>query len=195
MKRIKRDLLEAAALSLTVFLVLHFTVQNFRIDGPSMHPTLINEQHLIVSKVAYFRVNPSALLRFIPFTDKTYEDLPFISSANFSYGDVIAFTYPPDPSFDVVKRVIGLPGDIIEIEEGRVIRNGETLDEAYVINVDRDSVDAIEVPPNFYYVLGDNRLASTDSRSWGFVPDDHIIGRAWLSYWPSDRLEFIHSLW
>ena len=195
MKRIKRDLLETAALSLTVFLVLHFTVQNFRIDGPSMHPTLINEQHLIVSKVAYFRVNPSALLRFIPFTDKTYENFPLIASANFNYGDVIAFAYPPAPSLDVVKRVIGLPGDIIEIERGQVFRNGQMLSEAYVVNRDGHSADAIEVPPNSYFVLGDNRLASTDSRSWGFVPDDHIIGRAWLSYWPSDRLEFIHSLW
>ncbi len=195
MKRIKRDLLETAALSLTVFLVLHFTVQNFRIDGASMHPTLINEQHLIVSKVAYFGLSPSVLLRFIPFSDKASENLPFLASAKPYYGDVIAFTYPLDPSLDLVKRVVGLPGDIIVIEQGRVIRNGETLDEAYVINADRSSVDAVEVPPNSYYVLGDNRPASTDSREWGLVSDEHIIGRAWLSYWPSERLKFIHPLW
>ena len=195
MKRIKRDLLETAALSLTVFLVLHFAVQNFRIDGPSMHPTLINEQHLIVSKVTYFRVSPSALLRFVPFADETDKSPPFLASPKLNHGDVIAFTYPLDPSLDLVKRVVGLPGDIIEIEQGQVIRNGETLDEAYVVNWDRNSVDAVEVPPNSYYVLGDNRRRSTDSRDWGFVPGDHIIGRAWLSYWPSDRLEFIHPPW
>ena len=188
-------MLETAALSLTVFLVLHFTVQNFRIDGPSMHPTLINEQHLIVSKVAYLHVNLSALLHFPPFSDRTDKSLPFLASAKPYYGDVIAFTYPPDPSLDLVKRVVGLPGDIIKIEQGRVILNGDTLDEAYVINGDRRSADAVEVPPNSYYVLGDNRDASTDSREWGFVSDDHIIGRAWLSYWPSDKLKFIHPLW
>ena len=67
--------------------------------------------------------------------------------------------------------------------------------EAYVVNGDRRTLESIEVPPNSYYVLGDNRRRSTDSRDWGFVPSDHIIGRAWLSYWPSDRLEFIHPLW
>ena len=195
MKRIKRDLLETAALSLTVFLVLHLTVQNFRIDGSSMHPTFINEQHVIVSKAAYFRVNPSALLRFMPFAGKTDESLSLVASRSPEYGDVIAFTYPRDPSFDLVKRVIGLPGDIIEIEQGQVIRNGETLDEAYVVNGDRRSVDAVEVPPGSYYVLGDNRRASTDSRSWGFVREEDIIGRAWLSYWPSDKFEFLQPLW
>ena len=94
-----------------------------------------------------------------------------------------------------MKRVIGLPGDIIEIEQGRVIRNGEALDEAYVFNGDGHSADAVEVPPNFYYVLGDNRSASTDSRTWGFLAEDQIIGRAWVRYWPSDRFEFIHPIW
>ena len=195
MNRIKRDLLETAALSLAVFLILHFTVQNFRIYGSSMHPTLIDEQHVIVSKLAYLRVNPSALLRFPPSGERAGESIPFIASDQPAYGDTIAFTYPLDPSLDLVKRVVGLPGDIIEIEQGRVIRNGEALDETYVVNGDGRSSNAVEVPPNSYYVLGDNRSASTDSRAWGVVADDHIIGRAWVSYWPSDRISFLHPLW
>ncbi len=191
MRTFIQELLTASGLFLIVFLALHFSIQNFRIDGSSMHPTFIDEQHVIVSKAAYFRVNPSALLHFTPFADKTDESLSLVASRSPEYGDVIAFTYPRDPSFDLVKRVIGLPGDIIEIERGQVIRNGETLDEAYVVNGDRRSVDAVEVPPGSYYVLGDNRRASTDSRSWGFVREEDIIGRAWLSYWPSDRFEFL----
>ena len=195
MRTFIQELLTASGLFLIVFFALHFSIQNFRIDGSSMHPTLINKQHVIVSKAAYFRVNPSALLRFMPFADKTDESLPFIASAKPNYGDVIAFTYPRDPSLDLVKRVIGLPGDIIQIEQGQVIRNGEMLDEAYVVNEDRRSVNAVEVPPGSYYVLGDNRRASTDSRTWGFVREEDIIGRAWLSYWPSDRFEFLQPLW
>ena len=160
-----------------------------------MHPTLIDEQHLIASKLAYSRINPTALLRFIPVVDKTNASPSFTASDQPGYGDVIAFTYPLDPSRALVKRVVGLPGDTIEIYRGQVIRNGERLREPYVTHRDSRTFAPLEVPPDSYYVLGDNRRASTDSRAWGFVADDHIIGRAWLSYWPSDRLEFIHPLW
>ena len=190
-----QELLAASGLFIIVFLTLHFSIQNFRIDGSSMRPTLIDKQHVIVSKAAYFRVNPSALTQFLPFTEKRDERVRFMALDGPDYGDVIAFTYPRDPSLDLVKRVVGLPGDIIEIEQGQVIRNGETLNEAYVVNADRHSVDAVEVPPNSYYLLGDNRRASTDSRTWGFIHEEDIIGRAWLSYWPSDRLEELQPLW
>ena len=154
--------------------MLHFSVRNFRIDGPSMHPTLIDEQHVIVSKVAYLRFTPSAQP---------------------DYGDVIAFAYPKDPSRHIVKRVIGLPGDVIEIVEGQVIRNGKRLSEPHVTHLDGRDFAPVQVPPAAYYVLGDNRRMSTDSRAWGFVREEDIIGRAWLSYWPSDRFEFLQPLW
>ena len=195
MRTFIQELLTSSGLFLIVFLALHFSIQNFRIDGSSMHPTFIDERHVVVSKAAYFRVNPSALLHFMPSAGRADERVPFFASDQPAYGDTIAFTYPIDPSLNLVKRVIGLPGDIIEIERGQVIRNGDMLDEAYVVNGDRRSVDAVEVPPGSYYVLGDNRRASTDSRRWGFVREEDIIGRAWLSYWPSDRLEFLQPLW
>ena len=160
-----------------------------------MHPTLIDKQHVIVSKAAYFRINPSDLLQFSPFAERTKETVPFISYDRPAYGDTIAFTYPKDTSLDLVKRVIGLPGDIIKIEQGQVIRNGQSLHEPYVTHRDSSTFAPLEVPPNSYYVLGDNRRASTDSRAWGFVAGEHIIGRAWLSYWPSDRFEFLRPLW
>ena len=189
-----QELLIASGLFLVVFLALHFSVQNFRIDGSSMHPTLIDEQHVIVSKAAYFRINPSALLLFMPFADKPDESLPFVESRPPEFGEMIAFTYPLDPTRDLVKRVVGLPGDVIEIRQGKVILNGEPLDESYLTHSDSRTFAPLQVPPGSYYVLGDNRRASTDSRAWGFVPEERIIGRAWLSYWPSDRLDFLHPL-
>ena len=106
-----------------------------------------------------------------------------------------SMVFPKDPTRDVVKRVIGLPGDVIDIDSGQVIRNGKHLDEPYVVHQDARTFDPVRVPQSSYYVLGDNRLISSDSRHWGFVPEEHIIGRAWLSYWPSDRIAFLHALW
>ena len=193
--QIKRDLVEAALISLAVFLALHFSIQNFRIDGSSMHPTLVNTQHLIASKVAYLRLHPTALMDMFSYNKSEDSSASFFTTLTPSYGYVVAFVYPVDPSKSLVKRVIGLPGDVIEVETGYVIRNGQKLQEPYVLNRDKQTISEITVPADSYYVLGDNRRRSTDSRDWGFVPSEHIIGRAWVSYWPSDRLEFLHPLW
>ena len=145
--------------------------------------------------MAYLRVNLSALFHFAPFVDTPEEEVTLIASEELGHGDIVALVHPLDPSRDLVKRVIGLPGDVIEIDQGQIIRNGQILKESYVVNGDRRTLEAIEVPPDSYYVLGDNRRHATDSRDWGFVSSDHIIGRAWFSCWPLDRLEFIHPLW
>ena len=190
-----RELLEAAALFLVIFLVLHFSIRNFRIDGPSMHPSMVDEQHVIVSKIAYSRFSLAPLANFSPFTHASDESGAFLTSHPPEYGDVIAFIHPRDTSRALVKRVIGLPGDVIEIEDGQVIRNGERLDEPYVVHSDTRSFAPVVVSDGSYYVLGDNRLVSSDSRDWGLAPEEHIIGRAWLSYWPLDRIEFLSWLW
>ena len=171
------------------------TIKNFRIDGTSMYPTFVNEQHIIVGKLPYLQINPGALWSLVPFGKKSEEAPSLLSSTGPVHGEVIAFTYPVDPSREFVKRVIGLPGDTVELDEGQVIRNGEALDEPYVLNNDRRSMKPVTVPEGSYYVLGDNRPVSNDSRSWGFVSRDQIIGRVWFSYWPSDRIEFLHGPW
>ena len=188
-------MLLTTAIFWAVFLVLQFTIQNFRVDGSSMHPTLVDTQHLIASKVAYLRVHPTALLGMFSIRKAEDRDTSLFTSPPPAYGEVVAFAYPVDPSQDLVKRVIGLPGDVIEIQEGYVVRNGQRLPETYVFNRDRRTISEVTVPSDSYYVLGDNRRRSTDSRDWGFVPGGHIIGRVWFSYWPSHRVEFIHPLW
>ena len=195
MRQFIREALDAAALFIVVFAALQLSVQNIRIDGMSMRPTVVNEQHIIVSKLAYVGLNPSALRRYVPFVENSRNDDSLIESQPPDYGDMIAFLYPEDPSREFVKRVIGLPGDYIEIDRGQVIRNGEPLDEPYVVHADTRSFKRVRVPTDSIYVLGDNRLVSSDSRHWGFVSDELIIGRAWLSYWPSDRIQFLHQLW
>ena len=94
-----------------------------------------------------------------------------------------------------MEEVIGVPGDTIELDRGQVIINGEPLDEPCVVNKDRLSISPVKMPEGSNFALRDNRPPSSDSRSWGFVHEEHIIGRAWLSYWPVDRFEFHHSLW
>ena len=160
----------------------------------SMSPTFVDEQHILISKLAYLRVNPGALRHLIPFGEESEDGLALFASVSPDYGEVIAFNAPLDPSRQFLKRVIGLPGDTIEVNMGQVIRNGEPLNEPYVVNRDRRTVESVRVPEKSYYVLGDNRPGSSDSRNWGFVPEGYIIGRAWFSYWPSDRVEFLHGL-
>ncbi len=84
--------------------------------------------------------------------------------------------------------MIGVPGDVVEIRRGQVFVNGEALDEPYVTHPDRGSLPPRTIPASSFFVLGDNRRASNDSRDWGPVPAENIIGRAWVSYWPLDRL-------
>ena len=182
--KVLRELLLTAVVSFAVFLAIHSSIENFRVDGSSMLPTLVDGQFLIANKLLYARLSredtdPTSLFAFHP---------P-------RHGDVIIMVFPKDPTRDVVKRVMGLPGDVIEIDSGQVVRNGERLDEPYVAHRDTRSFDAVEVPDNSYYVLGDNRLVSSDSRHWGFVSAKYIIGRVWYSYWPSDRIEFLHGPW
>jgi signal peptidase I len=116
-------------------------------------------------------------------------------------GDVVVFIAPPDPTKDYIKRVIGLPGDSIYIKGGDVYVNGKLLDESAYLNPDVKTYEGaflsegqtITVPPNEYFVLGDNRPESSDSRTWGFVTKDEIIGKSLFVYWPLDRIRLIKN--
>ena len=173
-------------MALLIFVALEFSVQNFRVEGSSMRTTLSEGQYLLVNKLVYWRFDPGGLSSAVPFVHAAGDDAsaPFYAFHPPEHGDILIFHFPNDPSRDFVKRVIGVPGDWIEIKWGIVIRNSVELDEPYVTNPDRRSYDPVEVPENSFYVLGDNRRASNDSRNWGMVPDENVIGRAWASYWP-----------
>ncbi len=163
-----RELIETLALTLIIFLLIRFAVQNFRIEGYSMEPNFHDGQFLIVNKLVYLLHPPER-------------------------GDVIVFIPPTNTSRDFIKRVIGLPGDRIEITNGRVYVNGALLDEPYPLNPGTYSAGPVTVPPGEYFVLGDNRNNSSDSHSWGSVPAKDIIGKAWVSYWPPQLMGLIPS--
>jgi signal peptidase I len=154
-----RELIETLILTLVIFLLIRFAVQNFRIEGYSMEPDFHDGQFLFVNKLLYLFRPPER-------------------------GDVIVFVPPNNSTRDFIKRVIGLPGDTVEIINGSVYVNGGKLEEDYPLNPGSYSSPPVIVPPEEYFVLGDNRNYSSDSHSWGTVSVKMIIGKAWISYWP-----------
>jgi signal peptidase I len=162
--------METAVLTLLLFMVVRLTVQNFRVDGPSMMPTLQTNEYILVDKAVYFLHPPQR-------------------------GDIIVFIAPPDPSQDYVKRVIGVPGDTVQVDvSGKVYVNGDALSEPYVADLDNPyGAHTWKLGANQYFVLGDNRGDSSDSRAWGPVPRGNIIGKASLVYWPAPDLHFLQS--
>ncbi|MGE4298501.1 MAG: signal peptidase I [Desulfovibrionaceae bacterium] len=177
-KNVLLEYLEAFIIALVLALFIRgFVVQAFKIPSGSMLQTLQIGDHLLVNKFIYGVK--------IPFTDKI-----LIPVATPDHGDIIVFEFPEDPSKDFIKRIIGLPGDTIEVRNKALYRNGEKLDEPYVQHTDpslvtsiRDNMEPITVPEGKYFVMGDNRDESYDSRWWGFVDRGKIKGKAWLIYW------------
>jgi signal peptidase I len=181
-KSLFQELLEALLLTLVLFAVTRFSLQNFQVDGFSMVPTLQNGEYILVDKISY---------RF-------HGDLP-------ARGDIIVFKYPQDTSRDFIKRVIGLPGDTIAIKPVggtyHTFVDGRMLDEPYIngpmgMPYPADCASATTctphvVPPGDLFVMGDNRNQSFDSRMWGDLPKKDIIGRALISYWPLSHLAFL----
>ena len=192
LRALVRELFETIILTLTVFLVLQISVQNFRVEGPSMEPTLEADQHLLVNKLVFLRPDFGPLADLLPLVSADQSAPEYVFRAP-RRGDIVVFRFPGDKSRDFVKRVVGVPGDTVEIRSGQVFVNGEPLHEPYVINRDGGTEEPLVVPDESYYVLGDNRRASQDSRDWGTVPAENIIGRGWLRYWPLDGAQVLSS--
>ncbi len=174
------EYLEALAVALVLaFVIRTFVVQAFKIPSGSMLDTLLIGDHLLVNKFLYGTR--------IPFTDTVV--LPVEEPKT---GDVIVFEFPEDTSKDFIKRIIGAPGDVIEMKNKVVYRNGEKIVEPYIKHTDpnfqgrRDNFGPLTVPPDRYFVMGDNRDESYDSRFWGFVDKAKIRGKAWVIYWSWD---------
>ena len=165
-KSFAKEVLQTLLLTAIIFFGTRLAVQNYRVEGSSMYGTLHNSEFVLVNKLAYTRSEPR-------------------------HGDIIVFNYPEDPSEQFVKRIIALPGDSIEIRQGSVYVNGEQLIEPYINRgaqlagiADRDELSFRTVPAESYFVMGDNRRGSRDSREWGFLQRKYIVGKVWLAYWP-----------
>ena len=163
-----RDLFLSVLIAIVVILFLY---QPVKVEGTSMMPSLQNDERIFINKFVY---------RF--------------GISDIGRGDTVVFLYPGDLSKSYIKRVIGIPGDTIEIDDGKVVVNGKPLPEPYVAPDNRDSIPypLKTIPPDQYFVLGDHRSSSNDSRSWGWVPRQNIYGKAVFVYWPLEDLGAVH---
>lgn len=160
--RLVREALETILLSLVIFGVINTFSARIRVESVSMQPTLYAGDFVIVNKLAYRLGEPKR-------------------------GDVIVFRYPPAPEQEpYIKRIIGLPGDRVNISGGKVTINGQLLEEPY-LNVTTNQGGEWLVPPDSLFVMGDNRNSSSDSRAWGMVPFENVIGKALVVYWPPGK--------
>ena len=184
-RRLVLELVQTVVLAFLLFMAVRALAQNFRVEGSSMEPGLHNGQYLLVNKAIYYKINLDTLGKYLPFIDGGDDPAHFIIHGP-KRGDVVVFKFPQQPSRDFIKRVIGLPGDTVEINSGIVKVNGVTLEEPYIRGHNTFDYATALVPPHNYFVLGDNRNNSSDSRNWGFVPEANIIGKAQVSYWPLD---------
>ncbi|HEX6511312.1 MAG TPA: signal peptidase I [Chloroflexota bacterium] len=157
-----REVIETLILTAVIFLGVRVLVQNYKVEGYSMEPTLDDGQYLLINKVGMHFHQPER-------------------------GDIIVFQYPLDPSKSFVKRVIGVPGDTVEVRDQQTIVDGKVLKEPYLGGPENGFYPRTVVPPSEYFVLGDNRNNSSDSRAWGMLPQKDVIGLAWVSYWPPNR--------
>lgn len=163
-----RDLMLSVLIAVLVILFLYRPV---KVEGTSMMPSLYDQERLFINQFSY-KFGLGAIKR----------------------GDTVVFLYPDDPTKSYIKRVIGLPGDTVAVKDGYVIVNGRKLVENYVPADYRDDrpYSSTLVPPDDYFVLGDHRSSSNDSRAWGFVPRNYIYGKAVFVFWPFDRIGSVH---
>ena len=178
-----REYAEAVVMALLLAMVLRtFVVQAFKIPSGSMLPTLQVGDHILVNKFAYGIRLPVVGTRLL-------------NVGTPERGDVVVFVYPVDPTKDFIKRVVGVPGDVVQIRNKRVYINGEVWNDAHAYFADgsalgsgtpRDVYGPVTVPAGQLFVMGDNRDRSYDSRFWGFVGLDEVMGKAFLIYWSWD---------
>src|SRR5687767_7252967 len=159
-----RDLVVSVILAILVILFLY---QPVKVEGTSMMPALVDQERIFINKFVY-RLGIGDIQR----------------------GDLVVFWFPGDPTKSYIKRVVGIPGDTVEVNDGDVFVNGERLEEPYVLSQyrDRQSMSQFKVQAEEYFVLGDHRSSSNDSRSWGAVPRRYIYGKAVFVYWPVDKI-------
>ena len=168
------DAIEVTVIALAMFVVMYlFLFQPHQVRGNSMYPNLHDNDYLLTDKITYQLREPKR-------------------------GEVVIFRAPKNEEYDYIKRVVGLPGDTVRVSDGQIFVNGQLMVEDY-LPIDTTTYggqfwgegQSIPVPEGQYFVVGDNRSHSSDSREWGPVPKGNIIGKAWLRYWPPEQIDLI----
>lgn len=168
------DIIQTVVVALSIFVIVYlFFFQPHQVKGSSMYPNFFNGEYLLTDKISFRFQEPQR-------------------------GDVIVFTAPKNSDYEYIKRIIGLPNEAIKIEAGQVFIDGQKLAENY-LSQDRvthsgsflKEGQTFSIPEEQYIVIGDNRSHSSDSRAWGTVPKENIIGKVWLRYWPFNRFGLV----
>ena len=171
------DTIQTLLLVFAVFLVIYvFLFRPFRVSGNSMDPTFFDKQYILTNIISLKFSKPRV-------------------------GDVVVFKAPIDPEKDYIKRVIGTPNDTILLKDGDLYVNGKLLDQSRFLKAPVKTYggsflregESVTVPPDSYFVMGDNRSGSSDSREWGFVPIKSIIGKSFFVYWPLDKMQLVKN--
>ena len=165
-KRVVLDILETLVLAVVLYFGINAISVRVRVDGYSMTPTLQNGEYILVNKLAYKMGEPQR-------------------------GDIVVFVFPIDPHEDLIKRVIGLPGEKVSVHDGKVMINDVPLDEPYIAAAPLYNGDWV-VPDGQLFVLGDNRNESKDSHQWLYLPMENVVGKAVLIYWPPPEWQVIN---
>ena len=163
-----REIVELIAIAVVLFVVIHFTMQAYQVNDDSMQNTLHNGQNVLVNRVSYLFHTPAR-------------------------GDVIVLRDPTDTGHTLLRRVIGLPGDTVTVDSTTITVNGVQLNEPYVSQKFNPGASVVKVPPGSYFVLPDNRLVSADSRYFGAISGNLIIGKAVMVYWPLNQWRWIDA--
>lgn len=171
------DTIQSILVAAAIFLIIYmFVFRPFQVNGESMFPNFKDREYVLTNLIT-------------------------LRTGKIQQGDVIVFKAPPEPDKDFIKRVIGLPGDTIMLQNGDVYVNGHKLDESSFLKPDVKTYggsflkdgDTLTVPANEYFVMGDNRPYSSDSREWGFVPAGNVIGKSMFVYWPLSDMEVVKN--
>jgi signal peptidase I len=162
-----RDIITTILVALIIFAVLQLTIGSFKVYGMCMLPSIKNGDYIMVSKLSYVFKEPQR-------------------------GDIIIFHSPRDSNSDLIKRIVGLPGETIEVTGGKVLINGEPLEEPYIAEPPQYEYAAETLPEGMYFVLGDNRNNSADSHTGWLLPREDIVGKAWIDYWPTEDMSMIN---
>lgn len=185
--KLVREILLVLIVALAVFMGVQSTMKHFQVNGSSMEPSLKNGEHILVNRAVYFHVNRGWASHIIPFL-KWRGDTGYLFHPP-NRGDVVILRPPEDAHLkeDLIKRVIAIPGDTVEVKQSVVYVNGWALKESYIKEPPRNNMPLQHIPMDSYFMMGDNRNNSNDSRFFGPVTSDNIVGKPWAIVWPPKK--------
>ena len=185
------DILKSLILAVVLFFAVQAILQNYQVFGASMEPSVSSGERIIVNKAAYSSLDLDRLSKLVPFYDEENGSKLHLFGEP-QRGDVVIIDSPNPPPERLIKRIVGIPADTVEIRANVLYINGQPIEEPHTSDAG-PSMSPEVVPEDHYFILGDNRGRSKDSRFFGPIHQSDIIGKAWLAYWPLGEFGIVDS--